>query len=159
MRKLGLFALLGLLFALSKPTVSNADEQKWITIKGQIVLADVSVSVFSKMMDGSHRPSVIKRARGIRQEEQKMAPGANNPAPLGKCGEGIGDMFEAMRGEDEVVGVVAQAMERGRLAEELNSGRLGRVKDKRSALAQPGFPCGVGSEVDVVDGGRGVVDG
>jgi len=40
MRKLGLFALLGLLFALSKPTVSNADEQKWITIKGQIVLAD-----------------------------------------------------------------------------------------------------------------------
>lgn len=102
---------------------------------------------------------MIEGAGWIGKEEYEGATGADDAAPFHEGGEGVGDVLQAMRGEDEIVGGTRHAVEIGGLTQVLAPGRSAGIEAEFAVVAQVGLPRSDAGEVHVVDAGGTGVDG
>ena len=71
----------------------------------------------------------------------------------------IGNVFQAMGGEDKIIGGIGDAGKVRCFAQKLAPGRPGRVETKFSAVAETCLPGGLRGKIDVVDLAGTRVDG
>lgn len=121
---------------------------------GEIVFADVAIVVFEHGGDRGGGAAVIEGGTKVGQDEDKRASRTKRSLPFIECFQGIGEVFEIVRGEQEVVAGVRYGSEGGAFAEERLAGRFGGVEEEVFSVVGPD---GVGREVAVVDGaGEGI---
>lgn len=124
----------------------------------EVVLAGAVGQVGLQMGQRGDRAPVVEGAGGVGEEQHQGAAGANDAAPFREGGEGIGDVLQAMRGKNEIVGGTRHTVEIGGLTEELAPGGPTGIEAEFSAVAQVGLPGGDAGEVHVVDAAGAGVD-
>ncbi len=110
---------------------------------GEIVLAGVPVEIGLQVGEGGHGSPVVEGLVRVGQDQHQRAAGAHDAAPFGQRSEWVGDMLKAVRGEDEIVAFIGEAVQPGGLAEELAAGRLVWMETKRALVAQTGLLGGL----------------
>lgn len=124
---------------------------------GEVVLTGSARKIGLQVREGGHGTPVIESVRGVGEQQDEVAARPDNAAPFVQGGEWIGDVLQAVRGEDEAVGGVRDAVQVGGLAQELAARQPGTVEVEFTAIAQIGLPRSPAGEVDVVDtGGTGI---
>jgi hypothetical protein len=86
-----------------------------------VTLADVILFVRQVVADGRHRPPPVKGSISVRQDKTQVALGLADPLPLLERSKRVGGVLQAVGGEDDIVGVVGNALEGGRLSQELDA--------------------------------------
>jgi hypothetical protein len=115
----------------------------------EVVFADVVVEVGEHVGNGGRGAVVVEGVAVIGEDEDEGAAGTEDTLPLVEGFDGIGEVFEIVGGEQEVVAVVGYGSEVGAFAKEGLAGGLEGTEEEFFLMLGPD---GGGGEVAIIEG-------
>src|SRR5581483_9352172 len=116
-----------------------------------VVFARAAIEVVDEVVERRDRTAMVERTASIGNDHDEDAGRGEHAPPFDERAERVGEMFEGVRGEDEVVFAVADIGERRRLRDVLTARRMFGIVREMLARVRGASPYRVCAEVAVVD--------
>ena len=95
----------------------------------KVIFLRVSCEVFKNMVDAGWRSPMIEGFQVMRQNNDHSAAGSSHSLPLLQRLDGVREVLQIMRRQDEVIGLCGDRRQVGSVAENAFPGRLAGAKN------------------------------